>query len=95
MPAMSARPMTPPTTPPAMAPAFTECECFSGVPVAELLEGFEDVVPVAVATRSCSREDSVASANPAEGTVDVAPPVALKSSCQLIWEVTRTYPCPA
>jgi hypothetical protein len=69
-----------------MAPESTELGCVA--PLGWLLDCEfvvdGDAEDVMVATSFCSNEDKVGSANPAAGTVDVAPPVALKEDyCQL------------
>lgn len=56
-----------------MAPEFTELDCAARLGV---VEGSVDDLIVAP-TRFCSKEAKVGSANPAAGTVDVAPPFAL------------------
>lgn len=65
-----------------MAPEFTVLCCLSPGAVTRLvwLLNVDVVVEgglVGVATRFCSMDDKVGSANPPAGIVDVAPPVAL------------------
>lgn len=76
-PAIRASATTPPTTPPAMAPEFTELdtELDCAAPLGEVEGSIEDLI--VAPTRFCSTEAKVGSANPAAGTVDVAPPFAL------------------
>lgn len=96
---MSAITTTPPTTPPAIAPEFTELDCFGSLDgVIEVIEGGVDDVMVAPLTRFCSKEAKVGSANPAAGIVDVAPPVGLiykiLAFCLLDSDCDYTHPPP-